>query len=452
MKKKFLTRNKHYTNLNILFSSQNKSEKKLIFKTAQEGLSSHNNLLTENNEEENFNTFYNHIKNKNIDAADNLTQMILSNTNFKKEDYTNIKTITSRNNCNHSISKILDKKINIKEFSPCSKIFLRSVIKINKPKLLKILNRNLINFKNSETEKKNLKHRLSFIPASRERTLDEFIYDKSTSTRINNDKKINKNFFKDINERYLINNYSSKNNEELNNKNEKDFIKTLKKFPKINLSFPFQLMNSINIDKKESKDTVNTEAFNDEKLKRKLRKALYFEINSFEYDNGKYIEYKNSLQNYINFIYDINIVPHIKNRFLYKKPIYEPRKINEILFSKNAICKEDAKALNRYIINSIKKEELEKEFLKIREKKMKELSKSNNYLQKLCLDYEDEDMPKLTSDEMVELSDFFGKIINYKNVNFASNKLKDVVYQESKNIVKKNKDKENIIPLLKIIS
>ena len=444
MKKKFLTRNKHYTNLNILFSSREKSEKKLIFKTVQEGVSNQNNILKENNKEANINSFINHIKNKNIDSTDNFTQMILSNTNFKKDKSYNIRAYTSRSHKNHSLSKLLDKKIKVKEFSPCSKYFLRSMIKINKPKLLKILNRNLINFKNNEKEKINLKHRLSFIPASRERALDEFIYDKSTTSRINNDKKINKNFFKDIN--------SSKDNDESLHQNQKDFIKTLKKFPKINLTFPFQSMNAITIDKKESQDTVDTEAFNDEKLKRKLRKALYFEINSFEYDNGKYLEYKNSLQNYINFIYDINIVPHIKNRFLYNKTIYEPRKINKILVSKNAINKEDAKSLNRYIINSIKKEELEKEYFKIREKRMKELSKSNNYLQKLCLDYEDEDMPKLTSDEMVELSDFFGKIINYKNVNFASNKLKDVVYQESKNIVKKNKDKENIIPLLKIIS
>ena len=450
MKKNFLTRNKHYTDLNILFSNRVKSEKKLIFKTAQEGFSNHNNLLTENKTEANFNSFFNHIKNKNIDATDIFTQMILSNTNFKKNESTNIRTYTSRNNNNHSLSKILDKKIQIKEFSPCSKIFLRSVIKINKPNLLKILNRNLIKFKNNETEKKNLRHKLSFIPTNKERALDEFIYEKSTTSRINNDKKINKNFFKDINKRYLINFNSSKNNEESFNKKGKDFIKTLKKFPKINLSFPFQLMNSVNIDKKESKDTVDTEAFRDEKLKRKLRKALFFEINSFEYDNGKYIEYKNSLQNYINFIYDINIIPHIKNKFLYNKPIYEPRKINKILFSKNAINKEDAKSLNRYIINRIKKQELDKESIKLREKKMKELSKSNNYLQKLCLDYEDEDMPKLTSDEMVELSDFFEKNINYKNVNFASNRLKDVIYQESKNIIKKNK--ENIIPLIKMIS
>ena len=121
-----------------------------------------------------------------------------------------------------------------------------------------------------------------------------------------------------------------------------------------------------------------------------------------------------------------------------------------MLISKKTINKEDAKSLNRHIINSIKKEELDNEKMKNHLKKMKELSKSNNYLQKLCLEYEDEDMPRLTSDEMVELSDFFGKNINYKFVNFATNKLKNVVYQESKNNIKRNK--EHTVRLTKIIS
>ena len=39
----------------------------------------------------------------------------------------------------------------------------------------------------------------------------------------------------------------------------------------------------------------------------------------------------------------------------------------------------------------------------------------------------------MTSDEMVELDDFFGKNSVYKAVTFASRKLKNVVYKESKN-------------------
>lgn len=447
MKKKILTRNKNYNDLNLFIQNRDKSEKKIIFKTVQD---KDNNIFSENNKENYFNSIFYHLKTKKTNNADNFTQMILSNNDFRKNESTNFKTNSSRCYHNHSLRNLLNNKYHIKEFSPCSRIFVRSMVKINKPNLLKLLNRDLINSKKSETSKRNIKSRLSFIPTNKERALDEFIFDKSTTSRISNDKKINKNFFKDINNKYKIKHNFTNDEEETNNKNQKDFIKSLKKFPKINISFPLQSMNSIEFDKQETLDKINTECFRDEKLKRKLRKALHFEINSFEYDNGKYIEYQNSLENYINYIYDINIIPHIKNKFLYNKPIYDQRKINQMLISKNAINKEDAKSLNRHIINSIKKEELDNEKMKNHLKKMKELSKSNNYLQKLCLEYEDEDMPRLTSDEMVELSDFFGKNINYKFVNFATNKLKNVVYQESKNNIKRNK--EHTVCLTKIIS
>ena len=447
MKKKILTRNKNNNDLNLFIQNRDKSEKKIIFKTVQD---KDNNIFSENNKENYFNSIFYHLKTKKTNNADNFTQMILSNNDFRKNESTNFKTNSSRCYHNHSLRNLLNNKYHIKVFSPFSRIFVRSMVKINKPNLLKLLNRDLINSKKSETSKRNIKSRLSFIPTNKERALDEFIFDKSTTSRISNDKKINKNFFKDINNKYKIKHNFTNDEEETNNKNQKDFIKSLKKFPKINISFPLQSMNSIEFDKQETLDKINTECFRDEKLKRKLRKALHFEINSFEYDNGKYIEYQNSLENYINYIYDINIIPHIKNKFLYNKPIYDQRKINQMLISKNAINKEDAKSLNRHIINSIKKEELDNEKMKNHLKKMKELSKSNNYLQKLCLEYEDEDMPRLTSDEMVELSDFFGKNINYKFVNFATNKLKNVVYQESKNNIKRNK--EHTVRLTKIIS
>ena len=62
-----------------------------------------------------------------------------------------------------------------------------------------------------------------------------------------------------------------------------------------------QFPDSINVDKQELRDTISNEHFKDEKLKKKLRKALYFELNSFEDDNGNYNKYKKSLENYINY-------------------------------------------------------------------------------------------------------------------------------------------------------
>ena len=64
--------------------------------------------------------------------------------------------------------------------------------------------------------------------------------------------------------------------------------------------------------------------------------------------------------------------------------------------------------------------------------KMKELSASNNYLRCLCLEYEDEDFPKMTSDEVAEINDFFDKNIKYEFVTFAEIKLKKFIYHHSK--------------------
>ena len=187
--------------------------------------------------------------------------------------------------------------------------------------------------------------------------------------------------------------------------------------------------NSLSFDKMELRDKIKTDCFNDDKLNRKIRKTLYFDLNSFEHDNGNYSEYRNSKQHYINYIYDINIIPHIKNKFFYNKPISKQMAINDLIFNRNALRKEDAYGLNRYIINNIRKEMLENEEKLKREKKLKELSKSNKFMLKLYFE-EKEDLPDLTSDEVVELNDYFGKNIDYKPVNIAKDKLKNVVYNE----------------------
>ena len=431
MKKKILSRNNNYVDLNIFFPKEEKSQNKILFKTVQEEQKVKMNTLSEKTKKLNFNLVLHNIKSK--PKVNQSTNFLFLHPKNKIKNSPN----TSRHN--HSLKDIIEKKFNIHDYNTGSKIYVPNMIKINKPNLLKILNRDLINNENKLIKNKIKKIHNSFSPFDINKKniyaktlFDEEIFDKSTSSRVNKIK--NKNIlgkeFKTL-----------ENNEE--NKIKNDFVKTYKKFPKINLNFPLELPNSILVDKQEMEDKVNSEYFSDEKLKRKLRKALYFQINYFEYDNGKYKEYKNSMQNYINYIYDINIIPHIKNKFLYRKPIYESRKINNILFSKNVINKEDAKTLNRWLINNQRKKIIEEEKKKKKEKKMKELSISNKYIKELYLEYEDEDLPKLTSDEVVEFEDFFGKNINYKDVNFTSDKLKDVVYKENLSIMKKNKDKLN---------
>ena len=421
MKKKYLTRNKNYNDLDIFVSKTEKSDKKVIFKTVQENQDIQKNTLSEKRKKNFLNLFQQHMKDKNGNKKNNSTKILFFNKDFRN-NIKNVNLNLKSTRYTLSLKSVFENQKKTKEFNKGTKIFLNNIIKIDKPKLLKLLNRDIINIKR--------RNHLSFTPQNDQRKNDDYIFDKSTSSRMNTDNRLNKNKF---------NTEDNKDKENKISDKKMHFLKTFIKFPKIKLNFPLELPNSIRADKQEMKDKVNLYYFRDEKLKSKLRKALYFELNSYEYDDEKYNEYKKSIENYMNYINDIYIIPHIKNRFLYSKPIYDPRQINKILFSKNLINKEDAQGLNKFLINNMKKEEIEKEKMKQREKKMKELSSSNNYLQKLCLDYEDEDFPKMTSDEVVEISDFFERNIGYKSVTFASNKLKKVVYKESKNMSKKEK-------------
>lgn len=421
MKKKYLTRNKNYNDLNIFISKTEKSDKKIIFKTVQENQDIQKNTSKENGKKKYLNLFLQHMKGKKENKKNNSTKIIFFNKDFhNKIKNFNLNLNSSKHN--YSLKSVNENLKKTMEFNKGTKIFVNNIIKIDKPKLLKLLNRDLIKIKS--------RNKFSLFSENDQKVDDDYIFDKSTSSRMHTDNRLNKN-------KYNTEDDSGKEKKTMSKKNY--FLKTFVKFPKIHLNFPLELPNSITSDKQEMKDKVNLYYFRDEKLKAKLRKALYFELNSYEYNDGKYNEYKKSIENYTNYIYDIYLIPHIKNRFLYSKAIYEPRKINQILLSKNLINKEDAKGLNKFLINNITKEETEIEKMKQKEKKMKELSTSNNYLQKLCLDYEDEDFPQMTSDEVVEISDFFEKNIDYKSVTFASNKLKNVVYKESKNISKKDK-------------
>ena len=427
MKKKILSHDKKYIDLNIFMPTEEKSPKKIIFKTIQSEkdikLNSYNGKIKKRN----FAQLLQKIKTK---SKDNQSSKIL----FLNHNINNTLN-TSRNN--NSYKDFLQKKFSVKDYNTIgSKIFVRNMIKINKPHLLKILNKDLINNENKTLESPIIKPYHSFKFNNYNKT-EEDIFEKSTSSRIYKAK--NKDIFS---QEFTFDKDLGRNKKkEIKN----NFLKTYKKFPKININFPLNLPNWVNSDKLEIEDKVNMEYFKDEKLKKKLKKALYFEINSFGYDNRKYNEYKNSMQNYINYIYDINIIPHIKNKFLYRKPVYENRKKDNILFSKNVINKEDAKAINRWLIHNMKKDIMKEEKRIKKEQKMEESSVSNKYIKKLYLDYNDEEFPKLTTDDVAELDDFFGKNINYKAVKFASNKLKNVVYKESLAISKKNNEKNNYI-------
>ena len=190
--------------------------------------------------------------------------------------------------------------------------------------------------------------------------------------------------------------------------------------------------NSIYLDKQELRDIVNFDYYKDENMRKIIRKSLYYDINSFDVDNGLYSEFHKSIPNFINYIYDINILPHIKNKLLYRRIIKGNQSLNEIDIDRNIISKEVSKAINRHIINNIRKEALEKEEKKKREKRIRNISSVNKMIVKLYLEKNIEDILELTSEQVVEINDYFGKTIDYKFVNIAQDKFKNPIYKDER--------------------
>ena len=190
--------------------------------------------------------------------------------------------------------------------------------------------------------------------------------------------------------------------------------------------------NSIYTEKLELRDKVNFDYYKDENMRKIIRKSLYYDINSFDLDNGLYSEFHKSIPNFINYICDINILPHIKNKILYSRIITGNQSLNEIDVDRNIISREVSKAINRRLINNIRKEALEKEEKKKREKIKRTISSINKMIFKLYLEKNNEVFLELTSEQVVEINDYFGKNIDYKFVNIAQNKIKNIIYKDER--------------------
>jgi hypothetical protein len=447
-KKISLSRNREHNGLNAFLSSLKKEEKKTAFKTTQNNSLKipklMNRYLRDLNKKEiniifSVKDYDKIIKKKYNNDYSKLSRFILIDDSDSKLT----SPISNTIRYNHSIQRFKHNNYTIRKYRESTSYsgYGHNIIKLNKPYLLKLLDKQLIDkalkLKESSTQSLNPTTCTSTI-----NNLNKYYY---LYQQQNLNKYYNYTIYKNENEndksysskKYLLTkNDKISNLKELytyNNNQYINLIKSFKKLSKKRISFPLEYPNSLSFDKMELRDKIKLDYFNDEKMNRKIRKALYYSLNAFEQDNGNYSEYKNSIQHYINFICDINIIPHIKNKFFYyKKPISRQMALNDFIFNRNAIRKDDAYGLNRHIINNIRKEILEKEERLKREKKLKELSKSNKFMLKLYFE-EKEDLPDLTSEEVVELNDYFGKNIDYKSVNIAKDKLKNVVYHDKQN-------------------
>ena len=424
-----LSRNRNKDYLKKCFSSSKKS----IFKTTQEESK----------------TIQKVINRYNRGLKPNNTNLIFSVKNYDK--YINLKysndylpklltiddsglkfasPVSNSIRYNYSIRSIRHNNFYFRKYKNTTSYSGYGLEKLNKPNLLKILNKDL----KLESLKDTYNKPLSL--TNREKLINDYILEKN--------KIFNRHNWDMKSKKYLLNKCDKIHKEEkmfkLQNNDEnievinsaRNLLKKFKKFPKLKINFPLEFPNSIYIDKQELKDKVNFDYYKDEYMRKIIRKSLYYDINSFDVDNGLYSEFHKSIPNFINYICDINILPHIKNKLLYSRIIKGNQSLNEIDVDRNIISKEVSKAINRRIINNIRKEAFEKEEKKKREKRIRNIFSINKMIVKLYLEKNNEDLLELTSEQVVEINDYFGKNIDYKFVNIAQDKIKNAIYKDER--------------------
>ena len=323
-------------------------------------------------------------------------------------------------------------KPNLTERNICNKFFMKSPLskyqkytkdykipyqssKVQKPSLLKV--------RSIDTIKKLIKKSNSFLPEITNVFFNESNFKNNKNLYKSNNNKMIQNNGKNISNFYLYNTCRNKND----NYNYNELIKL---FPKMT---PIKISENSPIKKKkrnfeemiESADKINIDYFEDFELQKRIAETLHKDFNTMDKKFEVYYkQFYKSIPNYINFIYDINILPHIQNMFLFTKPIEDKSILSEKITCRNLLQKEVAIAMNRNTIRHIllkKKEEQEKidRLKKIKDGKLKKES---------ILKKEVENREKEVYD--IEIKDYFMRIRNYKNLDIAEPKYKYIVYNK----------------------
>ena len=184
----------------------------------------------------------------------------------------------------------------------------------------------------------------------------------------------------------------------------------------------------------ESQDIVTFDKCNDDILKHKIRKTLAYEINEFNVDR-KYVDYYKSIPNYINFVQDIFIIPHIQNHFVFKKfkALDELTELLKLLTDKNFFNRDVTSALNKTLINmKIKTDNFDRN--KEKNDKILNLLKKQGvsvvlFYKKIKKEEEEKlKIPNLTDSEKEELTDYFSKQVTQQYTDITNDKLKNIVY------------------------
>jgi len=424
-----LSRNRNKDYFKKFFSSSKKS----IFKTTQEEsktiqkvINTYNRGLKPNNTNFIFSV-------KNHDKFINLKYKNDYLPKLKTIDDSDLKVTSPLSNTiryNYSIKRFRNNNFYFRKFKNSTSYSGYELEKLNKPHLLKLLNKDL----KLESLKDANNKPLSL--TNREKLINDYILEKNKMFNGHSrDMKSKKYLLKksdDISKKKKV--LKLQNNDEKKEviNSARNLIKSFKKFSKLKINFPLEFPHSVYIDKLELRDKVSFDYYKDENMRKIIRKSLYYDINSFDIDNGLYSEFHKSIPNYINYICDINILPHIKNKLLYSRIITGNQSLNEIDVDRNIISREVSKTINRRIINNIKKEALEKEEKKKKKKRIRNISSINKMIVQLCLEKNNEDLLELTSEQVVEINDYFGKNIDYKFVNIAKDKIKNAIYKDER--------------------
>ena len=285
--------------------------------------------------------------------------------------------------------------------------------KINKPALLKV--------RSIDTIKKLIKKTNPFLPEISNTFLNE-CNNNIEKKLLNSSNIMIQSMEKNITYRSICHTYG--NQEDKYNYNE-----LIKLFPKmepikINVNIPIK-KKKINIEEMiEKADKVDIDYYEDRELQKRIAETLHKDFNTMDKNFEVYFkQFYKSIPNYINYIYDINILPHIQNKFLFVKPIEDKNILSEKITCRNLLQKEVAISMNRNTIKSIlmkKKEEEEK-----LDKLNKTEDKKDSILQK-----EVDSKEKEVFDN--EIKDYFMKIRNYKELDIADPKYKSIVYNKFK--------------------
>lgn len=242
------------------------------------------------------------------------------------------------------------------------------------------------------------------------------------------------------------NNNSSNNSNYSNNKIEiktknNSVIEIIKILPKLPLRFDYlekRKKRTIILkspDLLELPDKVDFHYFDDEILLKKLKKTLHQDMNGYPKDNKYYLEYLHNVPLYINFIFDINTLPHLKNKFFFRKNFKNQNEMDKKLTSLNMLEKSIRVSMNRMIININGKQKEKNESNikndKIENNKMLTINLIENFFNmelKLKKEIENLDMKNYTYTETSELIDFFSKSADYEDVQIAKNQFKEIVF------------------------